>query len=154
VRSSTTLLTRPFWVQSQVSAADFRLFLTELEGSDPEITHENSAALKLLCDEFKFPELGHKIDAFADRWTSVIFEAETLHVLRDTLVQMCSKFRDCQSLLASENPSSPRSCSLRSLAPEKSISDVQQIPVAAFRVRDRQRSGVIGPRRVNWLWPE
>jgi hypothetical protein len=70
-----------------------------IEGADPELTHENAPALKLLCDEFEFAELGGKVEAFTDRWTSVVFETETVHILRDMLVQTCSKFRDNRSLL-------------------------------------------------------
>jgi hypothetical protein len=82
-----------------VSGAHFQLFVKAIQGSDPELTHENSPALKLLCDEFKFADLGRKVEAFTGRWTYVAFEAETVHILRDKLVQTCSKFRDCPSLL-------------------------------------------------------
>jgi hypothetical protein len=38
-----------------------------IQGSDPRLTHENCPALKLLCDEFKFKGLGHKVQGFTDR---------------------------------------------------------------------------------------
>jgi hypothetical protein len=78
---------------------DFQFFVKALEGSDPELTHENSAALKLLCDESKFSEFGRKVEAFAVRWTSVVFESETFHIPRNKLVRTCGKFRDCGSIL-------------------------------------------------------
>jgi hypothetical protein len=94
-----TLLAAPYRVRSRVSAPIFQLFVEAIQGSDPELTHENAPGLKHLCQEFKFAELGRKVQAFTDRWTSVVFAAETVHVLRDTLVQTCSRFRDRPSLL-------------------------------------------------------
>jgi hypothetical protein len=67
-----TLLATRYPVRSSVSAAHFQLFENALEGSDPELTHENAPDLKLLCDEFKFSELGRKIEASTDRLTSVV----------------------------------------------------------------------------------
>jgi hypothetical protein len=78
-------------VRSPVNAANFQLFVNAIQRADPALTHEKSPALRLLCDEFKFAELGRKVQAFTDRWTSVVFEAET--------VQTCSKFHDNRSLL-------------------------------------------------------
>jgi hypothetical protein len=75
------------------------IFQVAIQGSDPALTHETSPALKLLCGEFRFAELSRKVEAFTDRWTSVVFETETVHILRDTLVQTCSKFRNNPSLL-------------------------------------------------------
>jgi hypothetical protein len=37
-----TLLARPSEVESQVSVANFRLFVNAIESSDRELTHENS----------------------------------------------------------------------------------------------------------------
>jgi Na+-transporting NADH:ubiquinone oxidoreductase subunit NqrA len=92
------LLARPYQVKSQVSAANFRLFVRAIEGSDADLTHENSPALKLLCDEFKFRGLGRIVQAFTD-CSELVCEAETVHIERDKLVRTCSKFRDCRSLL-------------------------------------------------------
>lgn len=94
-----TLLARSFPVRSAVSAAHVRLFVKAIEGTDPELTYENSAALRLLCSEFKLAEFGRKVDAFVDRWTLIVFQAETVHILRDVLVRTCGKFRDSPSLL-------------------------------------------------------
>jgi hypothetical protein len=71
----------------------------EIEGSDPELTHGHRPALKLLCDEFKFAGLGGKVQAFTDRWTSLIFEADTVQIQRGRLARAGGKFRDCRSLL-------------------------------------------------------
>jgi hypothetical protein len=82
-----------------VSADIFRPFVSAIEGSNPELTPANGPVLKLLCDEFRFTKLGRQVQTFTNDWTSVVFGAETVHVLRDKLVQTCSKFRDCLSLL-------------------------------------------------------
>jgi hypothetical protein len=92
------LLARPYKLQSRVSAAKFQLFVKAIEGSDPELTHESCPELRLLCDEFKVVGLRRKIQTFTDRWTSVVFGDETVHIERGTLVQTCRKFHDCQSL--------------------------------------------------------
>jgi hypothetical protein len=94
-----TLFARPYRAKSQVSAADFQLFVKIIEGSDPELTHENCPALELLGDEFKFTGLGDKVQAFTDRWTQLVFEGQTVRIERGKLVQMCRRFRDCGSLL-------------------------------------------------------
>jgi hypothetical protein len=98
-KDDPTLLASPYQVKSNVSDATFGLFVAAIEGSDPVISHENSAELALLCDEFGFQVLGDKVQDFVDLWTAVLFKGETVHVLRDKLVQTCHKFRDCSSLL-------------------------------------------------------
>ena len=42
------LLATAYQVRSPVSDANFQRFVTTIEGSDPELTQENSPALKLL----------------------------------------------------------------------------------------------------------
>jgi hypothetical protein len=42
------LLATPYAVRFRVSAADFQLFVQAIQGADPELTHENAPALKLL----------------------------------------------------------------------------------------------------------
>jgi hypothetical protein len=64
-----TLLATPCPVRSPVSAAHFQLFVQAINGSNPELTHENAPPLKLLCGELRFAELGRKVQAFTDRWT-------------------------------------------------------------------------------------
>jgi hypothetical protein len=71
----------------------------EVHDPDPDLTHENCPALNRLCDESEFTRLGSKVEAFTDRWTSLVFGAETVHIERDKLVRTYSKFRDCRSLL-------------------------------------------------------
>jgi hypothetical protein len=93
------LLTRPYHVRSSVSRDIYRLFVSAIEGSNPELTPANGPALKLLCDEFRFTKFGRQVQTFPNGWTSVVFGAETVHVLRDKLVQTCSKFSNCPSLL-------------------------------------------------------
>jgi hypothetical protein len=89
--------TAPYYVLSPVSAANLQLFIDAIEGTDLEISHDNAPDLKLLCDEFQFIDLGAKVQAFIDRWTSLVLKEETLHVPRDKLVQKCSLFRDGRS---------------------------------------------------------
>jgi hypothetical protein len=89
----------PDHVSWSTSAELLHLSVREIEGSDPELIHGHRPALKLLCDEFKFTRFGGQIQAFTDRWTSLVFQGETVHIERDKLVRTCSKFRDCPSLL-------------------------------------------------------
>jgi hypothetical protein len=89
-----TLLTRPYTVKWRVSAVHFYLFIKALEGSDPVLTHESAAALRLLCNEFKFVRFGSQVQTFVDRWAPVVFGDTTVYVLSNTLVQSCSRFRD------------------------------------------------------------
>jgi hypothetical protein len=65
-----------------VPVADFQLFVKAIEGSNWELTHENCPDLQLLCDKFKFVDLGGKAKVFTDRRTSVIFQVNTVHILR------------------------------------------------------------------------
>jgi hypothetical protein len=93
------LLASPYRVRSQVSAADLLLFVNAIQGSDPDVTHENCRALKLLCDEFGFTRLRCKVQAFIGRRTSLVFQGQTVHIECDKLVRTCSKFCDDRSLL-------------------------------------------------------
>jgi hypothetical protein len=52
----------------------------------------------LLSGEFNFTTLDRQVQTLADRWTSVVFAAETVFILGDKPVEMWSKFRACPSL--------------------------------------------------------
>jgi hypothetical protein len=92
------LLAIPDRVRSSVTADIFRPFVTAIEGSDPDLTHENCAARRLLCDGLTFAKLGRQVQTFSDRRTSVVFGEERVHFLRDKVAQICGKFGDCPSI--------------------------------------------------------
>jgi hypothetical protein len=54
----------PSALKSSVSVADFRRFVSALEGDVVGITKENVGGLSLLCDELGFEELAVKLSEF------------------------------------------------------------------------------------------
>jgi hypothetical protein len=58
------LMATPYALKSSVSVADFRQFISALEGGAVAITKENVGGLSLLCDEFGFEELAAKLSEF------------------------------------------------------------------------------------------
>jgi hypothetical protein len=63
----------PYRVQSAVSEAAFRVFLSALDGEEAAITAENVDGLSLLCEEFEFGALLSRVSAVKMR-TSVVDE--------------------------------------------------------------------------------
>jgi hypothetical protein len=99
-QDNPALLASPYYVQSPVGVEHFKLFVAAIGGADPEINHENSAALIKLCTEFKFVELGRKAEAFAARWAYLTCKGQGVYIEREKLVQTCGKFRDSPALMA------------------------------------------------------
>jgi regulator of replication initiation timing len=75
-----TLLTKPYEVQSRVSADSFRVFLGAIGGSEATITNDNVSDLGQLCSEFEFSEFAQKVD----EWRSACgaFDADVRRELR------------------------------------------------------------------------
>jgi hypothetical protein len=56
----------PYTLKSQVSLADFRAFVSALEGTPITITNKNLTGLSRLCDEFHFRDLAAQLLHFRD----------------------------------------------------------------------------------------
>jgi len=65
------LLSRPYRVQSRVTAAEFGVFLEAISGRDLEIASENVEFLEILCAEFGFSDLQRKVEAFVSRTSAI-----------------------------------------------------------------------------------
>jgi hypothetical protein len=59
-----TLTAPPYALKSSISVADFRQFVSALEGDAVAITSKNIGGLSLPCDEFGFEELAMQLSKF------------------------------------------------------------------------------------------
>jgi hypothetical protein len=108
-RDNPVLADSPYTPKSGVSLAEFREFVSALEGSTLTITKDNISVLSQLCDEFRFQDLSAHLTRFRQshglREAATMKNTKTRISLSMTETNHCSALFDATFTFSSHNDS-------------------------------------------------